>query len=624
VAIYLTAFIQLLAEAIAWVGNFFGLFSENAETAAADVEGYQNAMKNYQEELRNAFSGSNSETEEQIKNLEKLKKQTMGFDELNIISSPTATTAPGAGGGGANVKIPGAPNPADYGIGVGSSGFASMAKDIEAAKEKLKAVWELLKIIGITVGAIGLVSMLAGAAEAVKLMMLDGMSFTEAIKNLPQYGKAFVDAMHGEGVWDTVVTKMKSISGWVMIIAGAILLVKGFSDAWVNGLDWTNFAEILGGIALVVGGLALAFGPMVAAIGLVVGGVVALVIGIKDLIENGYSMEAVITVAVGAIAILIGVVWALNAALLANPITWVVVAIMALVAAFVVLWNECEGFRNFFINAWEAIKKAAVAVWDWLVEFFTVTIPSIFNAVIDFVKENWQGLLLLLVNPFAGAFKLLYDNCEGFRNFINKWIGIIANFFKDLWSSIKNIFAGVGKWFSDVFTAAGNGIKKAFSSIGNFFSGIWTTIKNIFSKVGTTIGNAVSGAFKSAINWVLEKAIGLINGFIKSINWAIDIINKIPGVSISRLSLIDVPKLATGGITNGATMAMIGERGREAVLPLENNTGWMDTLAERIAARNSTPTKIVLKVGEKELGWATINSINDITKQTGGLQLHLV
>ena len=82
--------------------------------------------------------------------------------------------------------------------------------------------------------------------------------------------------------------------------------------------------------------------------------------------------------------------------------------------------------------------------------------------------------------------------------------------------------------------------------------------------------------------------------------------------------------MATGGIVTRSTFANIGEAGKEAVLPLENNTGWMDVLADRIAERNSAPSKIVLKVGERELGWATINGINNITKQTGGLQLQLV
>jgi hypothetical protein len=87
-----------------------------------------------------------------------------------------------------------------------------------------------------------------------------------------------------------------------------------------------------------------------------------------------------------------------------------------------------------------------------------------------------------------------------------------------------------------------------------------------------------------------------------------------------NFSTIYIPRLAKGGIATSSTLANIGEAGAEAVLPLENNTGWMDILADKIAARSGqAPSKIVLQVGEKELGWATIRSINQITQQTGGL-----
>jgi hypothetical protein len=66
---------------------------------------------------------------------------------------------------------------------------------------------------------------------------------------------------------------------------------------------------------------------------------------------------------------------------------------------------------------------------------------------------------------------------------------------------------------------------------------------------------------------------------------------------------------------------MIGEAGKEAVIPLENNTEWMDALADRIAQRSAAPSKIVLTLDGKELGWANIHSINNITKQTGNLPL---
>ena len=116
----------------------------------------------------------------------------------------------------------------------------------------------------------------------------------------------------------------------------------------------------------------------------------------------------------------------------------------------------------------------------------------------------------------------------------------------------------------------------------------------------------------------------MINGFIRTLNRAIGIINKIPGVNLSSLSEISIPKLAKGGIATSSTIANIGESGKEAILPLENNTGWMDTLADKIAARNGgANTQIILTLDGRELGKATVKAINDITKTTGNLPLVL-
>ena len=79
---------------------------------------------------------------------------------------------------------------------------------------------------------------------------------------------------------DNIIAKIKHFVGLIMIIAGAILLVHGYTDAWINGIDWGNFAEILAGLALIVGGLALAFGPVAAGIGLLAGGIALVVLGI--------------------------------------------------------------------------------------------------------------------------------------------------------------------------------------------------------------------------------------------------------------------------------------------------------------------------------------------------------
>lgn len=647
IAAVLIIVIQWLSAAAQYIGAFFGVFDNEGgkatETVAANVE-----------QIKDNSAGMADGFNKATKAAEKLKKQTMGFDELNILSSQKAadTGASGAssGGAGAGLNIPTA-----AAIEIQAPSMGDFQKKVEEVKKYLEPI-------------LTLVGLVAAGFAAWKIT-----NFISDLKNT-------------EGALEAFKGKVKGISGTFLIIAGAILLVKGYCDAWVNGLDWGNFALILGGIGLIVGGLVLAVSPLAGAIATIVGGIALLVIGIKDLVTNGYSMEAVLAVLTGVILVIVGALWAFNAALLANPITWVVIAILALVAVFVILWNECEGFRNFWKEVWEKVKElfaafiesiqplidaivgafkeawelikviwndylvplfkaawqAIKAVWDAVKPYFAAIwegIKAVFSVVVDvlgsFFSAAWEVIKAVwdvVVSYFTMiweniklVFKVVKDVLSG--NFKDAWEGIkkifsnFVGFFKDAWDGVKRIFAAVGTFFSDIFSKAWGGIKKAFSAVGSFFTGIWDTIKKIFSKVGNAIGDAVSGAFKSAINWVLEKAIGLINGFISAINTCIKIINKIPGVEIKKITKLEVPQFAQGGVVDRATLGVFGEAGKEAVIPLENNTEWMDILADRINGRN--PQKIVLMIDGKELGYATIGSINNITRQTGTLPLVL-
>ena len=109
---------------------------------------------------------------------------------------------------------------------------------------------------------------------------------------------------------------------------------------------------------------------------------------------------------------------------------------------------------------------------------------------------------------------------------------------------------GIADWCKGIFQKAWDGIKNVFSKVGDFFKGIWDTIKNMFTKIGTSIGDAISGAFKSVVNGIIGFAEKIINGFIKAINGAIGLINKIPGVEIKKLNLLEIPKLARGGVVS--------------------------------------------------------------------------
>ena len=152
----------------------------------------------------------------------------------------------------------------------------------------------------------------------------------------------------------------------------------------------------------------------------------------------------------------------LNAVMNANPFVLIATLIAGLVAAIITLWNTNEGFRNALIGAWDAIKNAAVVVWESIVKFFTEDIPNAFNAVINFVKDNWQALLLFITNPIAGALKLLYDLNPKFKEWVDNllgkiksWIGGIVNIGKDIVNGLKkgiqNAWTNLKNWFKNLF-----------------------------------------------------------------------------------------------------------------------------------------------------------------------------
>ena len=201
------------------------------------------------------------------------------------------------------------------------------------------------------------------------------------------------------------------------------------------------------------------------------------------------------------------------------------------------------------------------------------------------------------------------------------WNNAGAWFKTNIVDKIKQAFANIGGWFSNVFTNARNGVQKAFSTITGFFSGIWENIKSIFSNVGTAIATGIKGAVSTAVNGVLGAAAGIINGFISAINVAIGVINAIPGVNIGYLSKLSVPAMAKGGIVDSATLAVVGEAGKEAVVPLENNLEWLDKLAGMLNDRMGGNQPIVLNVDGKRFAEISVDSINSLTRQRGSIPL---
>lgn len=299
--------------------------------------------------------------------------------------------------------------------------------------------------------------------------------------------------------------------------------LKEFKSVW-DGLNPSIQKAIV-----IIAGIVSAIGPVLIIVGKVATGISAMIT------LFGTIKTAIITVKTAFMAF--------NAVLLANPIILVIAAVVALIAIFVTLWNKCEGFRNFWINLWETIKT-------------TVT-----NGI-ESVK-NW----------FNDA-----------GNYISTKLTEIGTFFSNLWTGISQIFSVVGSYFSEKFTEAWNGITNAFSTVGEFFTGVWDTITGIFTTIAVAIGDAVSGAFRTAVNAVIGFASNTINGFIRGINSAIGLINKIPGVNLGHLGYINIPMMAKGGTLHEG-QAIVAEAGPE-MIQLLNGKAVVTPLSSK--AKNTT------------------------------------
>lgn len=254
--------------------------------------------------------------------------------------------------------------------------------------------------------------------------------------------------------------------------------------------------------------------------------------------------------------------------------------------AFKVAWEVIKAVWAvvvpFFKTIWNNIKAVFSVVKDVLGGAFKVAweaIKAVWNVATSFFKSIWDSIAKIFSvvrNVLTGNWK---DAWEGIKGIVNTWVG----FFKNVWTNIKNVFGAVKDFFKNTFNSAWKAVKNVFSGWGKFFGGLWDTIKEKFSSIGTSIANAIGGAVKSGINGVISMIENTINSAIGLINGAIGLINKIPGIDIGKLSKLNLPRLAQGGVLDdGPRTVIAGEDGAEAIVPLEKNTKWIKMLANQL------------------------------------------
>lgn len=217
-------------------------------------------------------------------------------------------------------------------------------------------------------------------------------------------------------------------------------------------------------------------------------------------------------------------------------------------------------------------------------------IKSIFSHLAEPAKEIFSNIWQNLVNTFSGVGSWFGEKFTAAKNAIKNAFSSIGDWFSDRWDDIKEVFTSIPQWFGSKFQEAWSAIKNAFSGVGQWFSDLWSDLKQTFVDIGTAVGDAVSSGFKTAWNFVIDTVEDIANILPDAINGVTGWINDFFDTDIGQVDRFDFSgaKLAKGGIVDRATPAIVGEAGKEAIIPLENNKNGLKYIASLLSDEMQT------------------------------------
>lgn len=346
------------------------------------------------------------------------------------------------------------------------------------------------------------------------------------------------------------ITALKSaLEGAAIAIGEALLpMIKGLVSVLQGALNWFNgLNDGVKTTIVTVGLVVAAIGPLLLILGSLASAIGNL-IELKALLAESSILSSAIgrvsglftslrNVIMGSVVPAIQSLWAF---MLANPITFVIAAIAALVAGFVYLWNNCESFRNFWINLWDnivstvskipgqvqkifnelpgKISGALDSVGDTLITWGysisggvgdTMTdLYGVFRDSFDGMVEYIKNITTIVKDIFTGNWgaipgdveKLFTGMCNSVGNILSGLANIVGDAFAMVNDAIQavlgKIWGGVIDWASNINSGLGQAFLNAYYTISDTFDGIMTVIRD----VTTIISDIFRGDWSSAVN----------------------------------------------------------------------------------------------------------------------------
>ena len=460
------------------------------------------------------------------------RKSMAGFDEINQITSNQAS----GGGGGAG--------------GAASTDIAPDFSSLDMAEDKLHDI-------------LGLVGAIAAGLLAWKIASL----FTNDLSK----------------IW-----------GIALAVAGAFALVYFWLDAWNNGIDLQNFLGMLAGLAALAGGLAIAFGPTAAAIALVVGGLAMLVVGIKDVIENGFTLENTLTIIAGLLAAGIGI------SILTG--SWIPLLIAGFVAALVALVS--------FTGHGEELIQGLKKIIDGFGKFFKGVFTGDLKLAAEGAKQIWAGLKQTwnaIVNSIKDAWSAFITWLQGKNPALAAIFETIGKLFSDQYNAWKKILSGLITFLTGVFTGDW---KKAWNGVLDILKGVW---------------NLIVGTVEGAINFIID-GINLLISALNKIHfevpdWVPLVGGKSFGINITPVSRVSLPRLASGAVIppNREFMAVLGDQksGTNIETPLATMVQAFKQAMNETGGMGGRQITVVMQLDHRELGRAVYSLNNEETQRVG-------
>lgn len=555
--------INAVSRAFAWVSKFFAALGGKSAKANAITEAAA-SVGTVSTGLGKAATGAGalgSGLTDATKQAEKLKKVTAGFDELNILSNPNSESE-SAASGATGAAAGGLGSLPSGGVAIDTSGVTDALDNTSKSVDNF-------------------VNKIKSALNGIKTL------FAPTITGFKEFGLKI-----GGAVKESLPNFQEGLEGFKQGFGNILTylgqeFIPNFTNSWSE-----NILPILGDVtAFGIEELGKDFEWL--------GGI------FTDVVENVIkpSLDTFQTINNDSLES-ISKAWSKTGGELKENLS----------TAFQGMRDTLENFYNKFL------KPLIDTVLKWVNQVWNESLKPLWDNLVDAVLDISNNITILwnkILKPIVDwilakiypVVKQVIDNILAvLRNLINS----ISNLFQGIIKIIKGIIAFITGVFTGDWNKAWQGIKDIASG---WWQAVWGTIKGIINLIIDGVNSLVGGVYK-AVKAIVD-TVGKVAGAIG------DLFGKDWGFSLPSQP-VQIPRLAKGGIVTQSTLVNIGEAGAEAVIPLENNTQWIDTFVDKLAARMNTSSKIVLMVDEKELGWANINSINGITQQTGQLQLRLI